>query len=304
MKPEAAGQRGLAGPSADASAGAGGRVHAVPAEVLGHGSAMHDTRSAPPADARLPVDAARRFGGVERLWGAPAAQRLRQAHVAVVGLGGVGSWAVEALVRSGVGRITLIDLDHVAESNINRQLQALDSTLGQSKGGALLDRIHDIHPDCEAEHVDDFLTPENAGHLLPERLDAIIDAVDDAAAKIAMACLARTRGQRLVMCGGAGGKAEPARVRGDDLARSIQDPLLSRVRHSLRRLHGFERDPRRRMGVHCIYSDEPVQRAPADACGVGLNCGGFGSLMPVTATVGLQAATWVMQQLIRTPPAP
>lgn len=255
------------------------------------------------------VDSARRFGGIGRLYGDHALARLSAAHACVVGVGGVGSWAAEALARSGVGRLTLIDLDHVAESNINRQAHALDTTLGQAKVQAMADRIHAINPLCRVTQVDDFLTPENAAELL-HGFDVVIDAVDNVSAKIALAVHCRQHGMVLVMAGGAGGKTDPTSIRVDDLSRTEQDPLLAKVRSQLRKTHGFPRDPRRKFGIEAVYSCEPL-RFPAAICDggsllqgnapQGLACAGYGSSMAMTASVGLFAAARALEHVLRAP---
>jgi len=244
----------------------------------------------------------RRFGGLARLYGVEAARRIRHSHVAVVGIGGVGSWAAEALARSGVAQLTLIDLDHVAESNINRQIHALTHTVGQSKVLAMQERIASIHPDCKVHPVDDFVTPENWPDLLPADVDGVIDACDAAAAKLAMARWARVTAVPFVMVGAAGGKRLAHRVEIEDLASVTHDPLLARVRYRLRREAGAPRQGKA-LGVRCVFSREPV--APPDAsCALGadgsLNCHGYGSLVGVTATFGLCAAT-EMINLLATP---
>ena len=250
-------------------------------------------------DVDVDVDDARRFGGLARLYGVDAAQAIRESHVAVVGLGGVGSWAAEALARSGVGHLTLIDMDHVAESNINRQIQALTHTVGQAKVLAMRERIAAIHPGCQVRVVDDFVSPENWPALLPSPVDGVIDACDAAAAKVAMARWSLAQGVPLVMAGAAGGKRLAHRVDIDDLSRVTHDPLLARVRYLLRRQHGAAR-PGRAMGVTCVFSREPVS-APDASCATGadgsLNCHGYGSLVGVTATFGLCAATEMINRL-------
>ncbi|MCA3238959.1 MAG: ThiF family adenylyltransferase [Curvibacter sp.] len=245
------------------------------------------------------VDAERRFGGLARLYGVAGAQRIRAAHVAVVGVGGVGSWAVEALARSGVGRLTLIDLDHVAESNINRQIQATTATLGQAKVLALRERIAQIHPDCQVTCIEEFVEPANWPALLPGDVDAVIDACDQVHAKTAMAHWARERKAVFVAVGAAGGKRLAHRVDIEDLSRVTHDPLLAQLRYRLRKHHGAPREGRR-MGVACVYSREAVQ-GPDASCDVdsdgSLNCSGYGSLVAVTATFGQCAAGWVMNEL-------
>ncbi|GLS12931.1 tRNA threonylcarbamoyladenosine dehydratase [Hydrogenophaga electricum] len=246
----------------------------------------------------------RRFGGLRRLYGAAGAQRLFDAHVAVVGIGGVGSWAVEALARSGVRRLTLIDLDHVAESNINRQIHASEATLGQAKAEAMRERIALYHPDAVVDVVDDFVTADNWPALmagLPPP-DALIDACDQVRAKTAMAAWALRESRPLVTVGAAGGKRLPQAVEVGDLAGTTHDPLLAKLRYQLRRSHGASREGR--MGVTCVFSRENV--APPDAAclvdgaaapGAALNCHGYGSAVSVTATFGLCAAGWVLNHL-------
>lgn len=248
------------------------------------------------------VDAERRFGGVERLYGDGAGARLAAARACVIGIGGVGSWAAEALARSGVGGLTLIDLDHVAESNINRQIHALDATLGQAKVLAMAERIGGINPQARVDTVEEFVTPENVGDLL-DGFDVVIDAIDNVRAKVAIAVHCRARRMPLVMAGGAGGKRDPARIRVGDLALTEQDPLLSKVRARLRREHGYPREPGRKFGIEVIYSDEPL-RYPAASCEAGrgpqgLACAGFGSSMAVTASVGLFMAARGLERLLR-----
>lgn len=260
------------------------------------------------ADLNLPDDS-RRFGGIARLYGDAGRARLAAAHVCVVGIGGVGSWAVEALARTGVGRLTLIDLDHVAESNINRQIHAADATLGQAKVEAMRERIAGYNPACRVAVVDDFVTVDNAPQLLAGGFDYVVDAIDAVRVKVAMIAVARERGLPLVTCGAAGGQIDPTQIRVDDLARTLQDPLLAKVRGQLRKAHGFTRDPKKKFGVEAVFSTEPLRYpAPEAACDVaagaagapgpaGLNCAGFGSVVTVTACVGMFAAARVINGL-------
>ncbi len=243
----------------------------------------------------------RRFGGLERLYGKPGAARIRAAHVAVVGIGGVGSWAVEALARSGVGQLTLIDLDHVAESNINRQIHALDDTLGQAKVHAMRERIQHIHPGCQVHCVEEFVEPGNWPAILPGGVDALIDACDQVPAKTAMAAWARVQRSLFITVGAAGGKRLAHKVDVDDVAQVTHDPLLAQLRYRLRKHHGAPRDGKK-IGVPCVFSREAV--APPDAsCAVqgdgSLNCHGYGSVVAVTATFGQCAAGWVLDALAR-----
>jgi tRNA A37 threonylcarbamoyladenosine dehydratase len=245
------------------------------------------------------ADLQRRFGGLERLYGVAGAAAIRKAHVAVVGVGGVGSWAAEALARSGVGEITLIDLDHVAESNINRQIHALAGTLGQAKVQAMRDRILQINPVCVVHGVEEFVEPGNWPALLPDGVDAVIDACDQVKAKEAMAAWALGIRTSFVSVGAAGGKRLAHKVDIDDLANTTHDPLLAQLRYRLRKFNGAAREGKK-IGITCVFSREAV--APPDAsCAVegdgSLNCHGYGSVVSVTATFGHCAAGWVLDRL-------
>lgn len=245
-------------------------------------------------------EADRRFGGLDRLYGVDGAARIRASHVVVVGVGGVGSWTVEALARSGVGRLTLIDLDHVAESNINRQIHALDDTVGMAKVQAMRERIAHINPACVVTCIEDFVEPTNWPTILNgAEVDAVIDACDQIKAKTAMAAWALKQRVLFITVGAAGGKRQAHKVDIDDLSYTSHDPLLAKLRYNLRREHGAARDGKK-MGVACVFSRESV--APPDAsCAVqgdgSLNCSGYGSVVSVTATFGQCAAGWVFDQI-------
>lgn len=247
------------------------------------------------------ADAERRFGGLARLYGVLGAERIRRAHVAVVGIGGVGSWVAEALARSGVGALTLIDLDHVAESNVNRQIHALTSTLGQSKIEAMRDRIAEIHPGCQVHLVDDFVAPANWPALLPGPVTALVDACDQVAAKTAMAAWAIQTRTLFVTVGAAGGKRLAHKVEMDDLAFTTHDPLLAQLRYRLRKHHGAPKEGKKKIGVLTVFSREAV--APPDpSCQIAatdgsLNCHGYGSSVAVTATFGMCAAGYLLDKL-------
>lgn len=239
----------------------------------------------------------RRFSGLARLYGADQAAALHAAHVAVIGIGGVGSWAAEALARSGVGTLTLVDMDHIAESNINRQIHALDATLGQSKVLAMQARIAAFAPQCTVHVVDDFVQPDNWHTLLPHAPDAVIDACDHMAAKITLAAWARTQNAPFITAGAAGGKQQAWQVEVGDLAHATHDPLLANLRNRLRKNHQAPKAGKK-MGVACVFSRESVRQPTATTChDSSLNCHGYGSSVTVTATFGLCAAGWVMQQL-------
>ncbi len=237
------------------------------------------------------ADLERRFGGLARLYGAAGYQRLRSLRVAVVGLGGVGSWAVEALARSGVARLVLIDFDQVAESNINRQIQALGRTVGAAKVDALAERVADIHPGCDIVKVEDFATPENWPALLPVPVDVLIDACDQVRAKAALAAWAMATRTPFVCVGAAGGKRRPQAVDVADIAEVTHDPLIASLRQRLRKQHGAARQGR--IGVRAVFSRENVVAPVSDetcATDGSLNCAGYGSSVAVTATFGMVAA--------------
>lgn len=261
-------------------------------------------------DLNIEVDTERRFGGIARLYGEAGLTRLQAAHVCVIGIGGVGSWAAEALARSGVGAITLIDLDHVAESNINRQIHAADATLGMAKIEAMARRIHGYAPDCRLTLIDDFLDEQNVALILPA-CDGIIDAIDNVRAKAALIAHCKKNKIALVTTGGAGGRVDPTRVQVDDLSRTIQDALASNVRARLRKEYGFTRDPKKKFGVECVFSPEQLRRPVNASCDMptpdhkaaapqGLNCAGYGSSVAVTSTFGMVAAARLIDRIART----
>lgn len=259
----------------------------------------------------MTTTSSRRFGAINRLYGSQAEARLAQAHIMVAGIGGVGSWCVEALARSGVGRLTLIDMDHLAESNINRQLPALSSTLGQAKVQAMADRLLDINPSIQVNLIDDFIGPENARALLHAQPDVLVDATDHMSAKVAMILEARSARIPLIVCGAAGGKTNALALRQGDLAHSTHDALLARLRHQLRRQHGFVKpkaDKKSRvpkMGVSCLWVEQAAtQPATSTSCAPatapqGLSCAGYGSLVTVTAPMGMLAAQWAIDTVLK-----
>lgn len=257
-------------------------------------------------DINLSVDVERRFGGVDRLYGAGALARLQAAHVCVIGLGGVGSWAAEALARCGIGQLTLIDLDHIALSNTNRQLHALEGTYGQAKVSAMAERIRSINSACKINEIDDFITVENVAQLLPV-CDAVLDAIDDGRAKAALLAHAQHQHLPLVTTAAAGGRRDPTRIRVADLARTEHDPLAARLRAQLRKDYGFPPGGKEDFGIECVFSTEPIVRPQmATDCAMdastaapqGLNCAGYGSVVMVTASFGMVAAGRVVEKLL------
>lgn len=257
------------------------------------------------------VDLNRRFGGLNRLYGAKGAAQIRAAHVVVVGIGGVGSWAVEALARSGVSCLTLIDLDHISESNINRQIHAMGRTLGQSKVHAMRDRIADINPQCEVRCIEEFVDasnwPDVAEHDLSNNV-SVLDACDQVKAKTAMAAWALEQSSYFITVGAAGGKRHAHKVEIDDLALTTHDPLLAQLRYRLRKEHNAKRQGR--VGVNCVFSREALAKpvnatqtvsttddAVFDQTDSSLNCHGYGSVVSVTATFGICAAGWLLNKI-------
>ncbi len=272
-----------------------GDVGAVPV------SAQLQTRARPAPDE---ADLERRFGGLRRLYGDAGYQRLRRARLAVVGVGGVGSWAAEALARCGVAELVLIDLDQVAESNVNRQVQALGRTVGQAKTQALAERIADIHPGCQVTQVEDFVQPDNWPALLPRPVDVLIDACDQSSAKLTLAAWALAQAQALVIAGAAGGKRRAEAVAVEDLADVSHDPLLASLRQRLRKAGLAPRQGR--MGLRCVFSREAVARPAVEGCdvaaaGAALACAGYGSSVAVTASFGFSAAGEAIEQLLARP---
>lgn len=271
---------------------------------------MNAIVSFPPSSGSIDndIDFERRFGGIARLYGAAALNRFRAAHICVIGVGGVGSWSVEALARSAIGRITMIDLDNVAESNVNRQIHALTDTLGKAKVTALAERIAQINPYCHVTEIEDFITPDNLDQMIGTGgYDYVIDAIDSVKAKTALIAYCRAKRIRLITIGGAGGQIDPTRIEIRDLCRTEQEPLLAKVRKRLRAQYGFPRGTKNKFGIDAVFSTEPL-RFPetGEACeldadeksGVtGLNCAGFGSAMVVTAAFGLVAASQVLRKL-------
>jgi tRNA threonylcarbamoyladenosine dehydratase len=240
----------------------------------------------------------RRFAGIARLYGGAGAVDISAAHVVVVGLGGVGSWAAEALARSGVSEFTLIDMDHVAESNINRQIHATENTLGQAKVLAMRERILQFHPTAIIHTIDDFLTAENASTLLPASANMVVDACDQVRAKAAMAAWAQSQGKGCVMSGAAGGKVAPQLMEVADIAEVTHDRLLAAVRGRLRRDYGFAL--KGKMNVPCVFSREAVRINDDCDPEAKLACAGYGSSVAVTASFGMALASLALAYLANT----
>jgi tRNA A37 threonylcarbamoyladenosine dehydratase len=245
------------------------------------------------------MDVARRFGGVSRLYGAGGLAKLKAMHLCIIGVGGVGSWAAEAIARNAVGTITLIDLDNIAESNVNRQLHAVDGAFGIAKVTAMADRIRLINPSAIVNEIEDFVTIENVHEMLNRNFDGVIDCTDDAKAKAAIAAFCQQKNIPLVMIGAAGGRLDATRIKQADLSQVSHDKLLAKVRNLLRRDYGFAKadianNKPEKLGIQCVYSDEAVTQPDRvcetrDTAITGLNCAGYGSSVCVTAPFGFAA---------------
>jgi tRNA A37 threonylcarbamoyladenosine dehydratase len=253
----------------------------------------------------MPTDHARRFSGVTRLYGADGAERLQKANVCIVGIGGVGSWSAEALARTGIGKITVVDLDMVAESNTNRQIHALGDIYGKAKVDAIAERIRAINPDCEVSCIEDFVTQDNAKSILDHNYSVVIDAIDQVRVKAAMIAFCRSINTPIIVSGAAGGQIDPTQVGTTDLSQTVQDPLLAKVRSLLRREYGFPRDTKKKFSVSAVFSTEPLRYPESNtACDTnrgpaGLSCAGFGSSVCVTSVFGMVAAAQAIKQIIR-----
>lgn len=250
-----------------------------------------------------------RFAGMARVYGTAGADLLPDLHIAVIGIGGVGSWSVEALARAGVGRITFIDPDDIAESNINRQLHALGGTLGQPKVDVMRQRVMDINPECECHAIDDMLVESNLDKYISSDFDYVIDAIDSIRFKAALIHFCRRRKIGIVTVGGAGGRTDPLKVGVADLSQTWNDPLAAKVRSRLRSDYGFTKNPKRRFAVECVYSHEQplypgndgaVSHAKPGIKGVNLDCDqGYGAVGFVTSVFGLVAASRAVNKSLR-----
>lgn len=249
-----------------------------------------------------------RFGGTKRLYGHEAVEKLAASHVCVVGIGGVGSWAAEALARSGIGEITLIDLDDICTTNINRQIHALTETIGQSKVEVMAKRVRGINPDCKINAIEEFVEADNLFELITKDMDYVIDAIDSIHAKVALVAYCRRNKIKILTVGGAGGQQDPTQIKVSDLSKTIQDPLAAKVRSELRRLHNFSKTPKRRFQVECVFSTEHLlypksdgtvcaQKSQADGP-MKMDCAsGFGAATVVTASFGFVAVAHIIKKL-------
>ncbi len=254
-----------------------------------------------------------RFGGISRLYGNQGAARLQQAHFCVIGIGGVGSWVAEALARNGIGAITLIDLDDICTTNINRQIHALTDTVGQSKVEVMAERIRQINPDCRVNEVEDFVTHENLAALLNQGFDYVIDAIDSVKVKSAIIAHCKRNKLPVITVGGAGGQTDPSQIQICDLSQTYQDPLLAKVRNQLRREYNFSRNTKRKFSIDAIFSTEQLVYPDSDGevChakqtqdgAMRLDCsGGFGATTHVTATFAFFAVGRAIKKFLNKKP--
>lgn len=247
------------------------------------------------------------FAALARVYGVEAVNTLSRSRCCVVGIGGVGSWAVEALARSGVGSITLIDHDDIAVGNINRQVHANTDTIALSKVEVMARRIRQINSDCDCTVIDDMLVPNNIEKYINPSFDYVIDAIDTVRSKASLIYFCKRNKIPVITAGGAGGRTDPTRVAIADLAKTKNDSLAASVRKRLRSEYGWTRNPSRRFGVECVYSDQQplfpqsdgsVAQSKPSSAGTTLDCNtGYGSFVGVTATFGLVAASRVLKKL-------
>ncbi|MCK3654429.1 tRNA cyclic N6-threonylcarbamoyladenosine(37) synthase TcdA [Pasteurellaceae bacterium Macca] len=244
-----------------------------------------------------------RFGGIGRLYSSEGLAKLRQSHVCVIGIGGVGSWAVEALARSGIGKITMIDMDDICVTNINRQIHALSGEIGKLKTEAMKERVLKINPECDVQIIDDFLTQENLSDYLQRGYDYVIDAIDSVRVKASLIAFCKRHKIKLITTGGAGGQTDPSQIQIADLSRTIQDPLASKVRNLLRKEYNFSQNPKRKFGVECVFSTQPLifpKMSPECEVSATMNCAnGFGAITMITATFGFFAVSRVIEKLLK-----
>ena len=250
-----------------------------------------------------------RFSGIQRLVGVDGAEFLRKSHVAIIGVGGVGSWVAEALARTGVGTITMVDLDEVCINNTNRQLHAMDGEVGKAKVDSLKERIGKINPNCHVNAIQDFFTERNAEELLSMGFDYVVDAIDSVNHKCLLLSLCRRKKIPVVSCGGAGGRIDPTKIEICDMSKTREDPLLAKVRKVLRQKHNFPKNPKRRFGVECVYSYEEIIFPWSDGSvckaketkdeNLRLDCSsGYGTVTFVTGTFGFFMASRVIVKLM------
>lgn len=249
-----------------------------------------------------------RFGGIKRLYGSKALAKFKDSHICVIGIGGVGSWVVEALARSGVGQITLIDMDDICVTNTNRQVHALTDTIGEMKIEAMAERCKQINPDIKVNLIDDFIDKQNCFEYLSSEFDYIFDAIDSIHAKVALVAHCKRNKFPLLTCGGAGGQLDPTQIQVTDLAKTIQDPLAAKVRSELRRHFNFSKNPKRKFRIDCVFSTEQLsypdldgeicQQKSASDGNMKMDCAsGFGASSMVTASFAFVGVAFMLKKI-------
>lgn len=250
-----------------------------------------------------------RFAGIARLYGQQGLINIQQAHIAVIGIGGVGTWVAEALARTGVGEITLVDLDDICVSNTNRQLHTLQSTIGKTKIDVMAERIQQINPTCRVHRILDFITRDTIPNIIHNDLDGVIDCIDSVKAKAALIAWCKRRKIQIVTTGGAGGQIDPTQIQVTDLNKTFNDPLAAKVRALLRKDYGFSKTPGRHYSIPCVFSSEQLRYPQADGSvcqtksfsgeSTRLDCsGGFGAVTMVTASFGMTAAAKMIEKIV------
>jgi len=256
------------------------------------------------------TDYQHRFGGIERLYGRQGANIIKHSHICVIGIGGVGSWVAESLARTGFNEITLVDLDDICTTNINRQIHALTDTVGESKVEAMTSRINQINPECTVNQVEDFVTEENIPELITSQFDYVVDAIDSVRVKSALIAHCKRQKIKIITIGGAGGQTNPSKIGISDLSQTYQDPLLAKVRNQLRREFNFSRNTKRKFSIDAVFSTEQLVYPDAegnvchakqsDQGAVRLDCnGGFGAATHITATFGFFAVGRLIEKLLK-----
>lgn len=250
-----------------------------------------------------------RFGGIKRLYGSKALAMFKESHICIIGIGGVGSWVAEALARSGIGQLTLIDMDDICITNTNRQIHALADSIGEMKAEAMAARCRQINPDIKINIIDDFIDKQNCFEYLSSDFDYIFDAIDSIHAKVALVAHCKRNKYPLLTCGGAGGQLDPTQIRVTDLAKTVQDPLAAKVRSELRRFFNFSKNPKRRFHVYCIFSTEQLsypdqngevckEKAESDGS-MKMDCaGGFGASSMVTGSFAFIGVAFMLKKMI------
>lgn len=250
-----------------------------------------------------------RFGGIKRLYGSTALAKFKESHICVIGIGGVGSWVAEALARSGIGQLTLIDMDDICVTNTNRQIHALSNTIGETKIEAMAARCRLINPEIKLNLIDDFIDKQNCFEYLSSEFDYTFDAIDSISAKVALIAHCKRNKYPLLTCGGAGGQLDPTQIQVTDLAKTIQDPLAAKVRSELRRFFNFSKNPKRKFRIDCVFSTEQLSypdmngevcKEKADSDGnMKMDCAsGFGASTMVTASFAFVGVAFMLKKML------